>query len=128
MDPLADMITSIKNAGNAGKDELLVPYSKVKESVVKVLEKEGYVKSVSKIAKGGRNYLAIGLIMENRVPRIRDVKRISKPSKRVYKKYSEIRPVKNGYGLLVISTPEGVMTGRDARKAGVGGEVLFTIW
>jgi len=72
--------------------------------------------------------LTIALLMENRVPRIKGVQRISKPSKRVYKKASEMRAVKSGYGALIVSTSKGVMSGSQAKKAALGGEALFTIW
>lgn len=128
MDHISNMLISLKNAGNAGKESVLVPHSKVKESIAKVLEKEGFIKSIKQVTKDGRKYLGIDLFLENREPRIRDVKRISKLSKRVYKGASELKPVKNGFGMLVISTPKGVMSGREAKKANLGGEVLFSIW
>ncbi len=128
MDVLSNMLISIKNAGNAGRDSLLVPHSKMKESVASVLEKEGFIKSAKAVTKDGRKFLAIDLYLENREPRIRDVKRISKASKRIYRGANELRPVKNGYGILVVSTPKGVMSGKEARKAKLGGEVLFSIW
>lgn len=128
MDPIADMINSLKNAGNAGRDSLTVPFSKLKENIAKVLLSEGFIKSVEKKAVGGKPMLSIDLFVENRVPKIKGVSRYSKTSKRVYRKSSELRPVKNGYGALVLSTPKGVMSGRNAKKEKVGGEVLFSIW
>ncbi len=76
----------------------------------------------------GHPALKIDLYVERRIPKIKGVKRISKTSKRVYKKSSELRPVKNGYGMLVLSTPKGIMNGKDARREKLGGEVLFSIW
>lgn len=128
MDPISNMIISIKNAGTAGKDSLLVPHSKIKESIARVLEKEGFIKSAKTITKDSRKFLALDLFLENREPRIRDVKRVSKTSKRIYKGASELKPVKYGYGMLVVSTPKGVMSGKEAKKANLGGEVLFSIW
>jgi small subunit ribosomal protein S8 len=134
MDPIANMIISIKNAGDAGRDSLAVPYSKIKEAIATVLKSEGFIKDFSietRRALGnkvGRKELNISLFINKRTPKIRGVKRLSKNSKRIYKKSSEIRPVKNGYGLLVMTTPEGVMSGRDAKRASLGGEVLFSIW
>lgn len=128
MDPISNMIIGIKNAGNSGRDSLTVPYSKIKESIAEVLKKEGFIKDAEKKMVGQRAVLSIDLYMENRVPKIKGVQRLSKTSKRVYKKSAELRPVKNGYGALVISTPKGVMSGRDARKEKLGGEVLFSIW
>lgn len=128
MDPIADMITHMKNAGNAGRHNLTVGYSKLKHDIADVLKEEGFVKNVEKKSKGNKHSLAIELFIENKMPKIKDVKRHSKPSKRLYKKASEIRGVKKGYGLLVLSTPKGVMAGYKAKKAGVGGESLFSIW
>lgn len=128
MDNIANMIIQIKNAGEAGLDSVTMNYSKIKENIAKVLEKEGFVKSVEKKTVKGHPALKIDLYVERRIPKIKGVKRISKTSKRVYKKSSELRPVKNGYGMLVISTPKGIMTGKDARREKLGGEVLFSIW
>jgi small subunit ribosomal protein S8 len=128
MDPIANMITGIKNSGNAGRSSLVVSYSKIKEAIAEVLRKEGFIKGAEKKVVGGKPSLVIDLFLEGRTPKVRGVKRVSKTSKRVYKKSSEIRLVKNGYGSVILSTPKGVMSGRDARKEKVGGEVLFTIW
>lgn len=128
MDPIANMIIQLKNAGAAGRESVIVPFSQIKENIANVLMSEGFVKSVEKREVKGRPVLSIGVILENRIPKIKGVQRLSKTSKRVYKKSSEIRPVKNGYGALVLSTPKGVMSGRDAKKQKLGGEVLFSIW
>lgn len=128
MDPIANMIVQIKNAGSAGRENVVLPYSKVKENIAKVLVKERFLKGVDKKTVKGHPVLSIDLIIDNRNPKVTGVKRISKNSKRIYKKSSEIRPIKNGYGHLILSTPKGIMTGRDARKEKLGGEVLFSIW
>ena len=128
MDTISNMIISIKNAGNAGQASTSVPYSKLKQSIAEALKKEGFIKNFEEKSEKGKKVLAIELFIENRVPKIKGVKRISKPSKRIYQKASEIRLVKSGYGALIISTPAGVMSGRDARRAKLGGEALFTIW
>jgi small subunit ribosomal protein S8 len=128
MDQISNMIIGIKNAGNAGRDSVVLSYSKIKENIAEVLKKEGFIKSVEKKTVGGKPSLVVNLIMENRIPKVKGVARISKSSKRVYKKSSEIRLVKNGYGAVVLSTPKGILSGRDARKEKVGGEILFTIW
>ncbi|CAN5130037.1 30S ribosomal protein S8 [soil metagenome] len=128
MDKIADMITSLKNAGNAKKSVVNVPYSKIKENIAAVLITEGFLKSAEKKIVEKKAVLSMEILMENRVPKIKGAQRISKTSKRVYKKSAELRPVKNGYGALVISTPKGVMSGRDAKKQKIGGEVLFSIW
>ena len=128
MDPISDMIAQIKNAGFSGHESVLVPHSKIKASIAELLKKEGFVSKVESVTKKTQSLLQIGLILNKRVPMIQGVKRISKPSKRIYKKHTEIRPVKNGYGLLVMSTPSGIMSGYEAKKAHLGGEALFTIW
>lgn len=122
------MIVALKNAGAAGHDSLKLPYSKMKESVASVLKEEGFIKSFKKGMSKTKPVLEIELITEGKSTKIRGVKRISKTSKRIYKKASEIRPVRSGYGLVVLTTPQGVMSGRRAKKLGVGGEVLFSIW
>ena len=128
MDPISDMIIRIKNAGNAGLEQVLVPYSKAKESIAQVLKKEGFIKNLEKKVLIGKPVLNLDLLLNDRVPRIQGVKRISKPSKRIYKKFSEIRAVKSGYGALILSTPSGIMSGREAKKLKIGGEALFSIW
>lgn len=128
MDTISNFIIKVKNAGNAGLESVSVPFSKLKRSIAEVLKKEGFIKDFQEKTEKGKSVLFISLFSENRAPKIKGVKRISKPSKRIYKKSTEIRSVKNGYGALIISTSGGVMTGRDAKKAKLGGEALFTIW
>jgi small subunit ribosomal protein S8 len=128
MDHISNLITQLKNAGNAGHESVTVSYSKLKYAVLEVLKKEGFIKDIEEKTEKGRKMLVISLLSENRTPRISGVQRISKPSKRIYKKAEEIKPVKNGYGALVVSTSAGVMSGRDAKKAKLGGEALFSIW
>lgn len=122
------MIIQIKNAGNARHERVSVPYSKFKHSIANVLKEEGFIRGASEASEKGKKVLAMDLLLDNRVPKIKGVKRISKPSKRVYKKFSEIRPVKNGYGAMIISTSKGIMSGRKAKKESLGGEALFQIW
>ena len=122
------MIIQIKNAGNAGHDRVLVPYSKFKHAIAEVLKREHFIKAVDTETKKGKKMLVLGLFMENRVPKIKGVKRISKPSKRIYQKASDIRAVKSGYGALILSTSQGIMSGREAKRSSLGGEALFKIW
>lgn len=128
MDTISNMIIQIKNAGSAGHDRVLVPYSKLKHSIVETLKKEKFIKNVATESQKGKKMLAIDLFMENRVPKIKGVRRVSKPSRRIYQKSSDIRAVKNGYGALILSTSQGIMSGREARRASLGGEALFQIW
>lgn len=128
MDTIANFITKLKNAGNAGQDSVSVPYSKLKLSIAEVLKAEGFIEGVEERSEKGKPVLVLSLFSENRIPKIKGVKRISKPSKRVYKKATEIRSVKNGYGALILSTSSGVMTGKQAKTNKLGGEALFQIW
>ena len=128
MDSISNMIIQIKNAGSAGHNHVLVPYSKLKHSIAEVLKKEHFVKEVETKSEKGRKMLAVSLFMENRVPKIKGVQRISKSSKRIYKKSTDIRAVKSGYGALILSTSQGIMSGREAKRAKLGGEALFSIW
>lgn len=127
-DPIADMLIRIKNGSNAGKDVVEMPFSSLKEAIAKVLFAEGFISSYAKKGKKVQKTLEIGLAYEGKKPRVSDVLRLSKPSRRYYMGVSDIKPVKNGYGLLVMSTPKGVMTGDEAKKSQVGGEALFKIW
>lgn len=128
MDQIANMLIGIKNAGNAGKEFSAVPLSKMKEEIAAALFQHGYIASYAKKGKKVAKTLEIGIAYDGKKPRVTDVVRVSKPSRRVYAKVSDIRPVKNGYGIMVLSTPKGIMAGEEARKAQVGGEVLFKIW
>lgn len=127
-DPISDMIIRIQNAGLARKESVLVPFSKLKFEIANVLEKDGFISSVAKKGKKTTKFIELGLIYDNGNARIQGVKRISKPSRRVYQKFAEIRPVKNGFGSSIVSTPKGILTGKSARKEKVGGEVLFQVW
>lgn len=125
-DPVADLITRIKNAGKARKESVLLPYSKLKEAIALVLVSEGYVKSASK--KKTSPTLEVVLNYHNGEPKVKDVERISKSSRRVYMGFEEIHPTKGGFGKMILSTPKGILTDRQAIKERVGGEVLFKIW
>lgn len=128
-DPIADFITRLKNAGAVKKETISIPKSKLKESVANLLKKEGYLKSVITKGKKNRPVLEVGLLYKkDGSPRITNAKRVSKLGKRVYKRVKEIKPVKFGKGILVLSTPNGLMSDKDARKEKVGGEALFEIW
>lgn len=128
MDAISDIIIRIKNANAAGKESVSIPHSKAKEAVAKILEKEGYVASVTKKGKKFDATLEIGLISDEYGPRVKGVERVSKLSKRVYAGAKDIRPVKQGHGILVITTPKGLKTDAEARKEGIGGELLFKVW
>ena len=131
-DPISDLLIRIKNAYAVGHGSLDVPFSRFKFEVARVLEKEEYLKSVSKKKKikNKKTYLFINIKLkyDSNLPALNGLKILSRPSRRLYLKKNEIRPVKSGYGDLLITTPLGVMTGGEARKKGVGGQVLAEIW
>ncbi|HEY4486633.1 MAG TPA: 30S ribosomal protein S8 [Candidatus Paceibacterota bacterium] len=128
MDPIADMLIQIKNAGNAGKESVSFPHSKVKLAIAQVLLKEGYIASVNKKTKKDDRSIDVGVMYENGNPKIKGVQRVSKPSRRIYLGVKEVHPVRQGFGCMVLSTPRGILTGKEARKEKVGGEVLFKVW
>ena len=122
-DPIADLLIRIQNASRVGKASISVPFSKMKLAIADVLSKEGYVGAPDK-----KNYaLNIPLSYKNGRPVITGVKRLSKLSRRTYMGVRDVRPVRHGHGLLVLSTPKGIMTGAQARAQRVGGEAVFEI-
>lgn len=123
-DPIADMLTRIRNAYQGGHQSVRVPYSGFKEKVLRVLLKNNYLQQVKK----ERKELVIKLRYEKEKPALTKIKRISKPSLRIYKRADKLPYVLSGLGMAVISTSKGVMTGREARKKGLGGEVICEIW
>lgn len=127
-DPITDMLNQIKNAQAVGKTEVLVPFSKIKNEIAIILSKKGFAGEIKKTVKGKVNMLRISLKYNDKAPAIAGAKRISKPGQRIYNAYHEIKKVHGGYGILVISTSKGLMTGQEARKAKLGGEVLLEIW
>ena len=118
----------MKNGSLAGLESVSFPYSKIKNAIAECLKKEGYVAEVSKKIKKGQPILEVGLIYINKNPKITEVERISKQSRRVYFGMKDIHSVSNGSGLLVLSTPKGILSGKEARKMQVGGEALFRLW
>ena len=128
MDQISNMLITMKNGGVAGKESVLLPYSKMKNAILECLKKEGYVGDISKKVKKDRPVLEVSLIYVDSKPKITEVDRISKQSRRVYFGIKDIHPVRNSSGLLVLSTPKGILSGREARKEQVGGEALFKIW
>ncbi len=127
-DPVGDFIVSLKNAGAIHKTSVSVPYSAFKMAIAEKLREAGYVASVEKKGKKVHKNLDITLKYNGGEHAIAGVKRISKPGRRMYKNSREITPVRYGYGALILSTPNGVLTDKEARKAKVGGEALFEIW
>src|ERR1035437_2187295 len=128
MDSISNMIIMLKNASLADKEFVALPYSKLKNAIAECLKKEGYVKQVSKKVKKGFPILEVELVYVDKKPKITEVERISKQSRRVYFKMKDIHSVRNGSGLLVLSTPKGILSGKEARKEQVGGEALFRLY
>ena len=127
-DPLADMLTRIRNAQMAGKTAVTMPSSKLKVSVAKVLEDEGYVAGSRVEEQGGKAELTVELKYYQGKPVIAEISRVSRPGLRAYEGKDELPSVRAGLGIAIVSTSHGVMTDRAARAAGVGGEVLCTVF
>ncbi len=129
MDTIADLLTRIRNANAKRKDYVDVPSSKVKQNIVKLLKEEGFIKGYRYIEdnKQGniRVYLKYG---DNKEKAIHSIKRVSKSSRRVYSAFEDIKKVKSGIGMLIVSTSKGIMSGANARKEKVGGEIICEIW
>ena len=128
-DPISNLISGIKNASSRKKSYVEAPFSKLLFSIADLLKKEGFVGDVERVGQNKDAKIKISLKYdEDGKPVVNDVKRVSKFSKRVYLNYKDIRPVRNGYGILVLSTPKGIVSGAMAKKANIGGEALFEIW
>ncbi|KKU50637.1 MAG: 30S ribosomal protein S8 [Candidatus Sungbacteria bacterium RIFCSPLOWO2_02_FULL_47_9] len=128
MDPIADMITKIRNAYKAEHESVTLPFSNIKNAIAEVLERNKYISATEKKGKKARKFLELSLRYNGKAPAVHGIRRISKLGKRVYVGKSEIYSVKNGFGSAVISTSKGLMTDREAKKAGVGGEVILEVW
>lgn len=126
-DPISDMLTRIRNGSTARKAEVLVPYSRVKLAIAGILAQEGYVASVEKVDDGLAG-IKIALKYDNREPIIRNIKRISKPGQRAYAGYAELPIVLSDHGIAIVSTSQGIMTNKAARKRKLGGEVICEIY
>ncbi len=126
-DPIADMLTRIRNAQAARKETIKVPLSKVKHKIAEILKNEGYIVSVTSIEEMPA-MLQIVLKYDGKTKKIQSIKRESTPGHRVYRKADELPVVLNGYGVLIVSTSKGIMTGKEAKKLGVGGEIICSVF
>jgi len=126
-DPIADMLTRIRNAASARKRTTEVPLSKVKRALADILKKEGYLQDVSEV-DGNPRMLILTLAYQGKQSKIQSITRESKPGHRVYRKADEMPRVLNDYGIAIVSTSKGIMTNKQARKDGIGGEVLCSIY
>ena len=133
MDSISDFFIRIKNAYMAKKDRVVLPFSKMKYEMAKVLEEKGFISAIRKkkrIKKTGHEqiFLDLKLKYEGKEPSFSNVKMISRPSRRIYLKKNEIKPVKDGYGVLIISTSRGIKSGEEAQRSGLGGQAIAEVW
>lgn len=128
-DPVADLVVRLKNASDVGKTSVSLPFSNFKMAIVEKLKDAGFVQTIEKKGRKVKKTLDVVLKYDEAgKSAISGVKRVSKPGRRVYRSVHEIVPVRYGHGALILSTPKGVMTDREAKKQKVGGEALFEIW
>jgi small subunit ribosomal protein S8 len=123
-DPVADMLTRIRNGQSAGKQSVVMPASKLKSAIANLLKEEGYVADVASAEIDGKPAMEVTLKYFQGAPVIEMIKRVSRPGLRIYKNRDELPKVRGGLGVAIVSTSKGIMTDRAARKAGVGGEVV----
>lgn len=127
-DPISDYLTRIRNAAAAGQEQVLVPFSRMKSELSRILQEEGYIWSYEVDTTGAHPNLKLKLKYQDKAPVIRNLKRISKPGLRKYVSCDEIPRVLGGLGISILSTSRGIMTGNRAKKSKVGGELLAQIW
>ncbi len=127
MDTIADMLIRIKNAQAVGHEAAVVPYSKLKYNLAKILKEKQVIEEVAVEGKKVNKKIKLGLKYKQGKPAIKELKRVSKLGQRIYLKSGQIKPVKQGYGFLIVSTPQGLMTGEEAKKKRIGGEVICEV-
>ena len=128
-DPLADMLTKVRNAANARHEKVDIPASKLKLEIVKIMKTEGYIKNFKKVQEDGHSVIRIILKYDDsNNPVIHGAKKISTPGRRVYSGYKDLPRVFNGYGTIIVSTSAGITTGKKATEKQVGGELICSIW
>lgn len=127
-DPIADMIITIKNGAMVKKPSVTVPYSNLKMAIAELLVKEGFLTAATKRGKKVKKFIQCDVAYSGGKAKVTEVKRVSKPSCRIYKRVIDLRPIRQGQGIAVLTTPAGVMTEKEAKAAKVGGELLFTLW
>ena len=128
-DPVADMLTRLRNASKAKHTSTLVPASRLKQAIAQILKNEGYIKDFEVLKDSAQGSIKVYLKYDDtRAPALSGLTRISKPGLRVYKPHTEIPRVMGGLGTVIMSTPKGLMTGRDAWRQNVGGEVIAYVW
>ncbi len=127
-DPIADFLTRLRNAGAARKEEVIAPYSKIKAEIARILKQEGYISNYEVDTNGQFPQIKVTTKNHNRTSAITGLKRVSKPGLRKYVGATEVPRVLGGMGISILSTPQGVISGREAKKRNVGGELLAIVW
>ena len=128
IDPIGDMLNRIKTAGLSQRSTVIVNYSGVKMAIANILAREGYIASAAKKVRKGLPVLEITLAYAGKEPKVKDALRISKPSRRIYSSHDKLGVYHRNLGVLLLSTPKGIMTQTEARKEHAGGEVLLRVW
>ena len=127
-DPIADFLTRLRNAGTAKKAEVIAPYSKIKAEIARILKQEGYITDYEVDTTGKFPQIKVTTKNQNRTSAITGLKRVSKPGLRKYVGATEIPRVLGGMGISILSTPQGIVSGREAKKQNIGGELLAIVW
>ncbi|HIE35627.1 MAG TPA: 30S ribosomal protein S8 [Candidatus Omnitrophica bacterium] len=127
-DLVGDAFTVIRNGVKVKKESVLIPYSKLLLNICELLKKEGYIENFKEVEVGTYKQIKVYLKYEEKKSALNQIKRVSKPGRRIYLKRKEIKPVLSGYGLAIVSTSLGVLTGKEAREKGVGGEIIGVVW
>jgi len=128
-DTISDTLTRIRNAGMAGHEMTNIPYSKMSESIARILMREGFVHDVQVVGEGIHKQITVAMKYAGpKRPVFSAIERASKPGRRVYVSHKNIRPTRQGVGIAILTTPKGVMTDDDAKRHGVGGEIICTVW
>ncbi|MEQ9363094.1 MAG: 30S ribosomal protein S8 [Leptospirales bacterium] len=127
-DPIADMLTRIRNASRAGHPQVTFPASKLKVAILDILKGEGFIAEYSSKTEKRISDIEVKLKYTGKTPVIRQLERVSRPGRRMYSNAGELKPVRNNMGIAIVSTSQGVMTGRKAKKLNIGGEVICRVW
>ncbi len=127
-DPITDMLNRIRNAQDVFQAKTDVPFSNLKYEIAKILEKRNFIGKIEKKGKKSKKFIEINLKYKDKSPAISGLKRISKPGQRNYIQAKNIKKIRGGYGMYIISTPKGLMTDQEAKRQGLGGEILCEVW
>jgi len=127
-DPVTDMLNRIKNAQASQKEGVVIPFSNFKYEIAKLLENEKLVGKIEKKGRKAKKVIEIALKYENKIPAISGMRKVSRPGQRIYSPAQNIKPVKGGYGISIVSTSRGLMTGKEAKRQRLGGEILCEVW